>query len=904
VRPGTRFGAYEIVGPLGAGGMGEVYRARDPRLQRDVALKLLPASVATDPERLARFSREAQLLAAINHPNIGTIHGLEKVDSVQSLVLELVEGPTLAERIAEGSLPLDETVAIARQMADALEYAHEQGIIHRDLKPANIKVRPDGTVKVLDFGLGKALGAPGSQADPAQDPAQSPTLTHAATAQGMILGTAAYMAPEQARGRMVDRRVDIWSFGVVVFEMLAGSRPFGGETISESMAAIIKDEPAWNALPASTPEPIRELLRRMLEKDPKRRLRDIGDARLVLEDLQRGVDPRGNASAPPARVRWTTMLPWAIALVSLVAAIVIAQRRQPASTPSSATVNPTTAPTPGQAAPAGATELPALKYSLPIPNLQLERTVLPALSPDGRRIVYGTKGQLWLRELDKLEPRLLAGTDGAQFPFWSPDGQQVAYLAGNALWRVPLDGSRPVRIAAANFGKGGRTPGGVWQRSGTIVFAPARNGTSFLSVSADGGELRESITRDPKVESDFHRPSLLPDGESILFIVDHADGGADAIDVFSRGVRKNLLRLPGETLDSPVYSPTGHILYQRETTTPGIWALPFSLETLEPTGNPFLVVPQGSWPAIGANGLLVYAESELTGLEELVWVNLDTEKVTLALGQKFPEISFPRLSPDGTRIAAVARVGESGYALIVADLKRQTHVVVSDRVTRNSRPAWRDDRTVVYSVQSSGGEQIASRRADASQPAVEWFLGGQANINAGRLLFVREESSNGRGVFQVALPPGEIAPRDAAAIQQTPINENEPALSPDGRLLAYAQGDYGQAELMLRTYPEATGQWQVSLEGGGRPLWSRASDRLYFRDTAGQVFVVDVTRKPVVRLSRPRPVFRPPLVIARAGFDLSRDGKQLLMMREVQADPPGGPSLAVVQNWLADFRRR
>jgi serine/threonine protein kinase/Tol biopolymer transport system component len=900
VRPGTRFGAYEIVGPLGAGGMGEVYRARDSRLHRDVALKLLPASVAADPERLARFTREAQLLAAFNHPNIGAIHGLEKVDAVQSLVLELVEGPTLAERIAQGPLPLDEAIVIARQVTDALEYAHEQGIIHRDLKPANIKIRPDGTVKVLDFGLGKALGAPGSQADPAQDPAQSPTLTHAATAHGIILGTAAYMAPEQARGRQVDRRVDIWSFGIVLFEMLAGSRPFGGETISESMAAIIKDEPDWRALPASTPDTIRQLLRRMLEKDPKRRLRDIGDARLVLEDLQRGVDTRGEATVPSARPRWTTVLPWAIAVVSVVAAIVIAQRPEPASSTSPSGTAPPSAR--GQAAPGTAPELPALKYSLPLPNLQLERTVLPIVSPDGRRIVYGSKGQLWLRELDKLEPRPLAGTEGAQFPFWSPDGQQVAYLSANALWRVPIDGSKPTRIAAAHFSKGGRTPGGVWQRDGTIVFAPAVNGTGFLAVSSAGGELRETVARDPKVESDFHHPSLLPDGEAILFVVDRADTGADTIEVMARGVRKTILRLQGETVDSPVYSPTGHLLYQRETTTPGIWALPFSLEKLERTGDPFLVVPQGSWPAVGANGLLVYAESELTGLEELVWVDIATGATKLALSERFAEIAFPRLSPDGTRIAAVVSA-DTSRRVIVADLQRQTHILVADRVAPSARPTWRDDRTVLYSIPSGAGEAIASRRADASQAQIEWFPGMQPNVSAGRLLFVREEAGN-RGVWHVVLPPGDTAARDAAVIQQAPINENEPALSPDGRLLAYAHGDYGQAEVMLRTYPEATGQWQVSLEGGGRPLWNRASDRLFFRDTAGQLFVVDVTKKPTVRLSRPRAVPRPPLVIARAGFDVSRDGKQLLMIREVKAETDKGPSLAVVQNWLADFRRR
>ena len=509
-----------------------------------------------------------------------------------------------------------------------------------------------------------------------------------------------------------------------------------------------------------------------------------------------------------------------------------------------------------------------------------------------------------MRELDKLEPRQLAGTDGAQFPFWSPDGQQVAYLAANALWRVALDGSRPVRIASAHFSKGGRTPGGVWPRNGTILFAPAVNGTGFLSVSADGGELRETIARDPKVESDFHRPSLLPDGESMLFIVDHVDGGADTIDVMSRGARKTVLRQEGETLDSPVYSPTGHILYHRETTTPGIWALPFSLERLEPTGNPFLVVPQGSWPAVGANGLLVYADAELSGLEELVWVDVTTGAVTVALGERFPEIAFPRLSPDGTRIAAAARTGGLGHALIVADLQRQTYVRVTDRVSQNSRAAWRDDRTVVYAMPSASGEVIASRRIDASQPIVEWFPGMQPNINAGRLTFVREESPNGRGLWSATLGAGDARPSDPTVIQQTPVNENEPALSPDGKLLAYLNGDYGQAELMLRTYPESTGQWQVSLEGGNRPVWNRAGDRLYFRDNAGQLFVVDVLRKPSIRLSRPRPLPRAPFVVARAGFDVSRDGKRLLMMREVKTETDHPPSLAVVQNWLADFKRR
>jgi eukaryotic-like serine/threonine-protein kinase len=608
VLPGARLGVYEIIGPLGAGGMGEVFRARDTRLQRDVALKLLPVDFASDPGRLARFTREAQLLAALNHPNIAAIHGLEESPSMgagqpptRALVLELVEGPTLADRLAQGPLPVDEAVPIARQIAEAIEVAHEQGIIHRDLKPANIKLRPDGTVKVLDFGLAKALGAPWTASSAAQDATQSSTLTSLPTVAGKILGTAAYMSPEQARGGIVDRRTDIWSFGVMLFEMLVGRRPFGGGSISDAMAAILRDEPRWTMLSPSTPPKLRDLVRRTLEKDPRRRLRDIGDARVVLEEIQSGAGAAEPAALPVRRTSgWMLAMPWALAVASIAAAGVLAWRARSASAP----------------------DVPTIKYTLAIPNLELERTLLPALAPDGTRVVYSRDGRLWVRELDRLESRPLSGVIGAQFPFWSPDGRQVAYLTSSALWRVPIDGGPPVRVASYRFSKGRRTPGGVWRRDGTIVFAPATTGTGLMTVSANGGEFRELITRDPGTETDFHRPSLLPDGQSILLVIDRPDTGADTIGVLMGETRKTILRLNGEFLDSPVYSPTGHLMYHRETTTPGIWAVPVSLERLEVTGRPCLVVPQGSWPAVGANGILLYAESEMSGLEELVWLDV------------------------------------------------------------------------------------------------------------------------------------------------------------------------------------------------------------------------------------------------------------------------------------------
>ena len=856
--------------------MGEVYRARDTRLQRDVALKVLPPAFASDHESLARFTREAQLLATLNHPHIASIYGVEDSGGSAALVLELVEGPTLAERIAQGPVPVDEAIGVARQIAEALEAAHEQGIIHRDLKPANIKLRPDGTVKVLDFGLAKTTFSPLTSGT--MDNAASPTLTVHATAAGLILGTAAYMAPEQARGRMVDRRADIWAFGLVLFEMLAGVRPFGGETISETIAAIIKDPPSWTALPQGLPPRLKALLRRTLEKDPKRRLRDIGDARLELEDLAAGVDvveaaPR--AAVPPA---WRRAVPWIVASVATLAAVAFA-------------VKSTNAPV---------VEPPPLKYTLPISGESLERTALPAISPDGRHVVFVKGGTLWIRSLDQLDARPLGGTTGAQFPFWSPDSREVAYLTASAVWRVAVDGSQPVRVATYRFSKGGRTPGGVWLADGTMVFAPAATGSGLLAVPAQGGEFTDFYTRDPKVEGDFHRPAVLPDGRSLLFVVDRVESGADTIGVLANGVRKDVLTVTGEAFDSPVYSPTGHIVYHRETTSPGIWAVPFSFSRLETTGSPFLVAAQGSYPSISARGILTYAENSVSGLATLSWLDVRSGAVTSALNERFSTMSAPSLSPNGRLTVAVVQAEGRGSIVIVADLQRQTHVRLDDRVDNTSRPGWRDDRTVVY---ARTDQTIVMRAADGSGGPMEIGPGMQPFAGAGRLVFPRLTAGSGGDLYHLLLPPGDAPPGAPSLLQQLPEHESWPAVSPDGTLLAFIRGDLGQSEVILRTYPQQTGQWQVSSAGGNMAVWSRRGDALYYRDISGQIMRVDVRRTPALTLGPPQPVPRPSNLRPRAGYDVSLDGTRLLMVQEAKTDEQRAASLAVVQNWFAAFRQ-
>jgi tRNA A-37 threonylcarbamoyl transferase component Bud32 len=868
-----RFGAFEVLGPLGAGGMGEVFRARDTRLNRDVALKLLPAAVAADPDRLARFAREAQLLAALNHPNIAQIHGIEDAPGapgqplVRALVLELVDGPTLADRISHGPLPLDEALTIVGQIAEGVGYAHEHGIIHRDLKPANIKLRPDGVVKVLDFGLAKALAPPG--ASDVHELTASPTMSDRATAAGTILGTAAYMAPEQARGRVVDRRADVWALGVMLYEMLTGHRPFGGATISDTLAAILKDAPDWGGLPPDTPAHVRSVLAWMLEKDPRRRLHDINDAWLLLESR----DAPGPTPTPPWARR---VLPWAAVLL-LAALAVLAWRGR----------------APGSVAPSAM----ALRVALDGPDADLDVKAVPVLSPDGTRLLYVRGDELWVRRLDELVPRVIAGTKGATYPFWAPDSRQVAYLTSSGLWRASIEGGAPIRVAGERqFLRGFRSPGGVWRRDGTIVFAPAINGTSLLVVPADGGELTELFPVDTDAALDFHKPSLLPDGQSMLVVVDRPQQGSDAIAVVTGREFRVVHEVPGVFVDAPVYSPTGHLVYHREVaSSPGVWAVPFSLERMATTGDPVLIAADGYWPSVGSNGLLAYATPEPLQPQELVWVDIATRSVTGAVQTTFHAVIGLSLSPDGARVAFGASTGDQ-RGVIVVDLTRQTHAVIAEAAPVAASPAWNGDDTVLFARAGTRGGRILSLRVDGSQSENELTVGYEPSVSpAGRLFFMRIEGGLAPGVYHMAFPPDGTPP---AVFEQTPIAERLPSVSPDGALVAYVVDD-GAARVMLRR-TEGEGRWQVSASAGGQQArWNPTGSTLYYTDATGAMFAVDIRREPTVTLSAPRPIALPEGLSPLAGFAVSPDGRRLLMVRPVETDELRLPKLVIAQGWTS-----
>jgi serine/threonine-protein kinase len=708
----------------------------------------------------------------------------------------------------------------------------------------------------------------------------SPTLTAAATAAGVILGTAAYMAPEQAKGKAVDKRGDIWAFGVVLFEMLTGARPFGGETIGETIAAIIKDPPRWNLLPDDLSPSLRMLLERTLQKDPRQRLRDIGEARLALDEI--AASPAPVAMLPPTapgRV-WRETVPWAVAAVSIVVAIAMARRATNVATPG----------------------LPPLTYTISTSPEPLERTALPVISPDGSHIAFVRDAALWVRALGKLEARQLTGTDGAQYPFWSPDSRQVAYLQANAVWRVGIEGAPPVRVAGYRFPISGRTPGGVWLADDTLTFAPSSGGTGLFSVPAAGGEFSTSLAPESKVEGDFHRPSLLPDGRSLVFAVDHISVGTDTIGVLANGTRKNVLTIKGEVLDSPVYSPTGHILFHRENASPGLWAVPFDVSKLEATGAPFLVAAQGSYPSIAATGTLIYCENSVTGLT-LSWLDLESGQITSATTGRFSSLTYPRLSPSGRYVAAGIHVPGEGQAVIVIDLQRDTHIRFASDVSHGAvaQPEWAGERMVVY-PRTLNGAQLIGRPSDGSAGEVVLAKGTMPTIAAGRLVFARG-ANRSFDLFHMALPDAGADPGTPQGLEESPVNEVQPALSPDGKLLAYSLGNQGSTEVILRTYPAATERWQVSSGGGASAVWSPRGDALYYRTVSGALMRVDVGRTPTVTLGTPREVRRPSRLVARAGYDVSPDGKRLLMVDEATGGEQRGTSVTVAQNWFAGFRK-
>ena len=683
--PGTRLGAYELTAPLGAGGMGEVYRARDTKLGREVAIKILPSAFTHDTERRARFEREARVLATLNHPHIGAIYGLEHADGVQALVLELVDGETLADRIARGPIALDETLGIARQIADALEAAHEKGIVHRDLKPANIKITPDGVVKVLDFGLAKAASGDTATAD-----LQSPTITVGGTREGIILGTAAYMSPEQASGRTADKRADVWAFGIVLYEMLSGRQAFPGETTSEVLAKVIEREPDWTALPASTPPRLRELLRRCGRKDPKTRLQAIGDARIQIEELIIGAtDETATAVAAQPRAQRSARFAWIVAAVSLALAVSIA-------------ISPWA---PWQS-------LPALESPHRLSAELGTDAVIPgtaahlALSPDGSVLAFqGEKNgseQLYVRKLEQLQAVPLPGTVGASQPFFSPDGQWIGFFAEGKLKKVAVAGG-----AAATICDAPQPRGGAWGEDGDIVFSIAASVSSprnsLLRVSSDGGTPQPATTlSDDEVT---HRwPQVLPGARAILYTAhNRANNYADAnivVQTLPNAPRKILQR--GGSFGR--YVPSGHLVYVHDGT---LFAAPFDHVALEVTGpgrpvienianNPF----NGSAAfAFAANGTAVYLPGQTSSTElPIEWLTRDGKTTPLRAATAI--WSHPQFSPDGTRLA-INIIDNGQTDIAVYDWARDILTPLTFGAEPDRTPAWTPDGRRITFV--SGG---------------------------------------------------------------------------------------------------------------------------------------------------------------------------------------------------------
>ncbi len=815
---GTVLGPYTIAAPLGAGGMGEVYRARDTKLQRDVAIKVLPAAVAADPDRLARFEREAQVLAALNHPHIGAIYGLQESESVTALVLELVEGPTLADRIVQGALPLDEALPIARQIAEALEAAHEAGIVHRDLKPANIKVRPDGTVKVLDFGLAKALDPASGSGLHATGLANSPTITARGTEAGMILGTAAYMAPEQARGKTVDKRADIWAFGVVVFEMLTGHRLFEGETLSDTLAAVLTKTPDLDALPAATPPAIRHLVARCLQRDPIVRLRDIGEARLTLSATGAADVASSPVITSRRPVRFTTLLAAGLA-GAVVGAAAWGLRPRPV------------VPAP----------LTAFRITPP-PGWSLALVNRPALSisRDANTIVFVARregvSRLFVKRRADVEARALDGTDGATGPVLSPDGRRIAFIANARLRLVNVNGGAINDIMAVNDERGH-----TWRDDRRLIVSP-QPVSGLVEVSASGGASRTLTTLQPGERS--HRwPRMVAGGQAVAFTLgqfnnpdDYDDSKIEILDL-STGARKTAVA--GARIAAQ--GPDGLLLFARLGV---LSALPFEAARLEVTGPPVAALEGihgdkttgASHFDYAADGTLIYVSGRPEGtLRRVVWADAGgrmTQAFDLpAAASTVLDLS---LSPDARRVALVVGSGGTNDVWI--------HDVARRSLTRftfggnNATPVWsRDGKTIYYSaIEPSGLKSTVFRKpADGSRQATPVLeldarvYVRQVDETAGTLLVDALRTIQQSDIERIALTAGG-PPRQA--LVATTFDETGGSLSPNGRWLAYASDETGRYEIYVRDVGATTGgRWQVSSGGGEEPRWSADGRRLHFR---------------------------------------------------------------------------
>jgi serine/threonine-protein kinase len=894
---GSRIGAYQILGLLGAGGMGEVYRARDPRLDREVAIKVLPPGFAAVPDRAARFEREARVLASLNHPAIAAIYGFERDADTAFLILELVPGETLLERIARGPLPVDDALRLAKQIADALEAAHDKGIVHRDLKPANIKVTAEDRAKVLDFGLAKALST--ETDDPSSGVSAAPTITTPAqTKLGVVLGTAAYMAPEQARGKAVDKRADIWAFGCVLYEMLTGRRAFISDEVTDTLAFVLTKDPDWQSLPAATPDSIRRLLRRCLEKDRTRRLADIADARIEIEDALVGDATTGVPPAPlPARRPvWRQALPWALAATtSAVATLLLLQRDVP--------------PT--------ATSVPVMRMSADIGVEGPAGLVGPgiALSPDGSTVAFVARdakrsaraaNQLFIRRVDQLEAHPLPGTEGALSPFFSPDGMWIAFFATGALKKVAIAAGTVVTLCSVRSVRGGD-----WLEDGTIVFQDL--GSTFergpLMRVSDAGGKPAPVFAEEENPVVVRWPQMLPGGRTILATVP-----------IGTVLSSNMPRIVTMTLPAGErkvirdgqfarYAASGHLIYGDDGT---LFAAPFDVDRLELTG-PAVPVVQGIRmdPVVGnaefalsRTGTLVYVRG--TGTDRSAPIHwLDRRGQSPPLHDRRLSWSSPRFSPDGLRIAlTIADATSNNNDIWIYDWERDILTRLTTFPGTDTLPVWSPDgRWIAYGsqrdrpgifnlyAQRSDGTGEVIRLTDGSDPQLPdaWHPTGNA--------IVFHEGSPSQGQQNVRVVPLEGDSMSGWKAGAPSLLLGGPGLkalvsfSPDGRWFAYTSNESGTNEVYVRPYPGPGGRWQISGGGGNEPRWSRTRPELLFRSPAGVIYAVRFTAEgDSFRAERPHVwspgrLVAPPAINVGSMFDLHPDGERFAVALPAVAPP-------------------
>ena len=875
--------------------MGEVYRAHDPRLNRDVALKLLRAEFAADADRLQRFVREAQTLAALNHPHIAQIHGVEDGtpgetgQPVRGLVMEFVDGEDLSARLARGRVPLDECFDIARQVAEALEAAHEQGVVHRDLKPANVKIRPDGIVKVLDFGLAKLSSSTSSGAAPLADSPTFMSPNHALTSANIILGTAAYMSPEQARGKYVDKRADIWSFGVVLYEMLAGRPAYQGDTVTDLMAAVVTRDPDWSALPGALPAPIRQLLRRCLEKDPRNRLRDIGEARFVLVNPA-AVDTSpiaSDPSIPPAsRAR---LLPWVIAALAVVTGAAAWISRPP-------------------------TEAPVRKLELAIPADANATTV--TLSPDGRHIGYRAGDRVVAIDLETAQARDLATAAQAQRTalFWSPDSTFVGYSDADAkLWIVPVAGGAARLVST--IPETGQLMGVAWATTGTITFTVWRG--SLYQVPSSGGQPTALAVIDPKREIDFHLPVALPDGR--VLVATHLLGSGNGSQQPSYRVEAIGERQRDVALDAdfmPIGFVDGYVLLQRLDVNPGLWAIPYSRRLPLRVEDGFLIAAGAGFSTTSDNGSILYSlASSVPQLRELVWVDREG-RIVSSIGSELVDIFKPALSPDGRRIAFSARLRDN-VDIWVRDLESLVDTRVTTDAGEQGWPSWfPSGLRVAYSeLGTIGSSRIAASNADGSGGRNELVRGLTPVIapDGKHVVYTIDERGDSHLRYAAISADGEATAGDAVFKRAPEPSIHGADFSPDGGHLAYAERAPGGAmELFLTSFPSGAGRWQVAGGGARSPVWT-ANGELFFvggaNDGPKTMMSATIGAGNPPRIGSPVQLFDigSEIEISPRGlsFDASPDGKRFVMIRSRRTASQLSPiRWVLVQNWLSEFRSR